>query len=144
VQVPCLRAVGSLSRIFPAKESKVIHPLVHQLRNTDPEVAAEAARALGKFAQSSNFLHLEHSKAIVDANAVPLLAQLISSDHDKDIQVPALILISYLAIHVGDNNVFREYSILKTLKNLARSSVAQIQSVQEVLFTALQYLELKS
>lgn len=141
LRLPCLKAIGCLSRTFPARETKVIEPLVHQLSHTELVVAGEAALALQKFARMDNFLHLEHSKTIVDAGAVPHLGRLVSID-DKDVQVPALILLCYLAMNAGNSEVFRETATLKTLKTVSRTNVSQIQSVSELLPMAMQHLEL--
>ncbi|KAH7300795.1 hypothetical protein KP509_24G078900 [Ceratopteris richardii] len=141
LRLPCLRAVGCLSRTFPARETKVIGPLVHQLSHTELGIAGEAAQALQKFAQTDNFLHLEHSKAIVDAGALPHLVRLVSSE-DKDVQMPALMLLCYLSMNAGNNEVFRETATLKVLKGLLRTSVCQIQAVNEILPAAMQHLEL--
>lgn len=142
LQVPCLKAVGCLSRTFPARETKVIELLVHQLSHTEVAVVGEAVLALQKFAQAANFLHLEHSKTIVDAGAVPYLRCLLSMD-EKDVQVPAIILLCHLAINAGDSKVFREAASLKMLKTAARSAnLLQVQSVNELLPKAIHHLEL--
>ncbi|MCO5609804.1 hypothetical protein L7F22_064036 [Adiantum nelumboides] len=142
LQVPCLKAIGCLSRTFPAKETKaVIELLVRRLTHLDFEVAAEAVLALQKFSHTDNFLHLEHSKTIVDANAVLHLVHLVAIE-DEDVQVPALILLCNLAIDVGNNDAFRTANVIKALKSVARSTISQIQSVREVLALAVRQLEL--
>ncbi|KAI5080228.1 hypothetical protein GOP47_0005707 [Adiantum capillus-veneris] len=142
LQVPCLKAIGCLSRTFPAKETKaVIELLVCQLLHVDFEVAAEAVLALQKFSHTDNFLHLEHSKTIVDSNAVPHLVRLVAIE-DEDVQVPALILLCNLAMDAGTNDAFRATNVVKALKAVSRSSISQIQSVREVLTLAMRQLEL--
>ncbi|MCO5609313.1 hypothetical protein L7F22_063539 [Adiantum nelumboides] len=141
LRVPCLRAIGCLSRTFPARETQVIEPLVRQLSHVDLVVAGEAAHALEKFAQTGNFLHIEHSKTVVDLGALPHIVRLVSID-DTDVQVPALILLCFLAMNAGNVEVFRETGALKVLKSFLRTSVSQIQSISENLPVAIQHLEL--
>ncbi|KAE8688333.1 F-box protein [Hibiscus syriacus] len=77
LQDPAIKSVGSLARTFPARETRVIGPLVKQLDNKDQEVAVEAAIALQKFACPDNFLCMDHSKSIIEFNGVPPLMRLL-------------------------------------------------------------------
>ncbi|KAJ0864565.1 putative armadillo-like helical protein [Helianthus annuus] len=55
-EIPAIKSIGSLARTFPARETRVIGPLVKQLSHQNPDVVTEAAIALGKFASPDNFL----------------------------------------------------------------------------------------
>ncbi|CAI0390403.1 unnamed protein product [Linum tenue] len=68
--VAALQSIGSLARTFPARETRVIGPLVNHLNNRSQEVAAEAAIALAKFTCEENFLCEAHSKTMIEFNAV--------------------------------------------------------------------------
>ncbi|CAN1294278.1 hypothetical protein LINPERPRIM_LOCUS22393 [Linum perenne] len=70
LKVPAIKAIGCLARTFPARETRVIKPLVEQLGNMTVDVATEAAIALTKFVCKDNFNHEEHSKAIIEFNGV--------------------------------------------------------------------------
>ncbi|RZC87141.1 hypothetical protein C5167_042070 [Papaver somniferum] len=65
--IPCMRAMGNLARTFRATETRIIGPLVKLLDEREADVSREAAIALSKFACSENYLHMDHSKAIINA-----------------------------------------------------------------------------
>ncbi|KAF8013316.1 hypothetical protein BT93_I1227 [Corymbia citriodora subsp. variegata] len=71
LQVPAIKSIGSLARTFPAKETRVLVPLVSQLNHSDQDVATEAAISLGKFLSPDNYLHKEHARAIIESRDVP-------------------------------------------------------------------------
>lgn len=73
LRIPAIRAIGSLARTFPARESRVLRPLVEQLSHGNQDVAAEAACSLGKFACPDNYLCVEHCKSIIEFKGVPPL-----------------------------------------------------------------------
>ncbi|KAG6491254.1 hypothetical protein ZIOFF_052591 [Zingiber officinale] len=75
--VPCIVALGCLSRTFRATETRIIAPLVKLLDETESIVSKEAAIALTKFACSDNYLHLDHSKAIIKTGGTKHLVQLV-------------------------------------------------------------------
>ncbi|CAD6218382.1 unnamed protein product [Miscanthus lutarioriparius] len=58
---------GCLSRTFRATETRIIGPLVKLLDEREADVSREAAIALTKFACTDNYLHVDHSKAIISA-----------------------------------------------------------------------------
>ena len=58
--MPVIKAIGRLARTFPARETRIISPLVLQLGDKNVDVATEAAIALGKFVCPKNFNCLEH------------------------------------------------------------------------------------
>ncbi|OMO75182.1 Armadillo [Corchorus capsularis] len=70
-QIAAIKSVGSLARIFPAREStRVIGALVSLLDNRHLAVASESTIALQKFTCEKNFLHEEHLKSIEESSAL--------------------------------------------------------------------------
>ncbi|MCO5587247.1 hypothetical protein L7F22_041194 [Adiantum nelumboides] len=120
LQVPCIRAIGCLSRTFPVRETRVVKPLVKQLENTSDNVASEAVMALEKFACTENFLHKEHSQAIVEASAAPPIVQLIYFGEGQA-QISAVILMCYLALHVGESDELAKAEPLPALKGFTKN-----------------------
>lgn len=140
LQTGAIKSIGSLSRTFPARESRVICPLADQLNNKDPEVATEAAIALGKFASSENFLCHEHSKAIIEFNGVlPLLRLLRVSE---TAQVHGLTLLCYLAINGSDNEALEQARVLTALEGVDRAVFAQQPELRELIAKAIYHLSL--
>ncbi|XP_022762550.1 uncharacterized protein LOC111308489 [Durio zibethinus] len=77
-QIPAIRSIGSLARIFPSRETAgVIGPLVSLLHNRHLTVATEAAIALQKFLCPENYLHIEHWKSVIECISFPALMRLI-------------------------------------------------------------------
>ncbi|XVE48594.1 hypothetical protein DITRI_Ditri01bG0014100 [Diplodiscus trichospermus] len=100
LQVPAIKSIGSLARIFSEKENHpVISVLVSQLDNEHQEVQTEAAIALQKFACEDNYLHKEHSKKMVEFNAVQPLVRLLRDGRGRRQQLHGLLLICYIAIN---------------------------------------------
>uniref|UniRef100_A0A0D6R601 Armadillo repeat-containing domain-containing protein n=1 Tax=Araucaria cunninghamii TaxID=56994 RepID=A0A0D6R601_ARACU len=141
LQIPALRAIGCLARTFPARESRIIRPLVKQLGHMNPLVGGEAATALQKFADPGNFLHTEHSKGIIESGGVASLVRMLKLE-EKEAQVAALILLCYLAIHVGNSEALEQAKALSALELVSRTSISQSQSVKELLHQAIKHLEL--
>lgn len=141
LQIPALIAIGCLARTFPARESRIIKPLVKQLGHRVPSVAAEAATALQKFAHPTNFLHTEHSKGIIESGGVPPLIRLLKSE-DKDAQLPALVLLCYLSMHAANSDALGNAKALSALELASRTSIAQTQLAKELLPKAIKHLEL--
>ncbi|KAL3634293.1 hypothetical protein CASFOL_021347 [Castilleja foliolosa] len=77
MQIAAIRAIGCLVRTFPARETRVIEPLIQLLDHRDQEVGAEAAGVLGKFACSDNFFRVEHSKIIIESGGLGPLVRLL-------------------------------------------------------------------
>ncbi|KAG4208494.1 hypothetical protein ERO13_A03G136000v2 [Gossypium hirsutum] len=140
LQVPAIRSVGSLARTFPARETRVIGPLVTQLGNKDQEVAVEAAIALQKFASPENFLCMDHSKSIIEFNGVPPLMRLLRSG-DKA-QLHGVVLLCYLAIHAGDNDALEQARVLTALEGADRTVVGQHPDLKELVTKAIYQLNL--
>lgn len=141
LQIPTMKAIGYLARTFPERECRVLRSLVKQLGHRDPYVAAEAATALQKFANPDNFLRIEHSKGIIDLGGVPLLMGILKSV-EEEVQVPALVLLCYLAIHVGNSEALEQAKALTAMELASRSFNGQLLSVRELLLKAIKHLEL--
>ncbi|KAB1199455.1 DNA replication licensing factor MCM6 [Morella rubra] len=75
--IPCIKAIGNLARTFRATETRMIAPLVPLLDEREAEISREAALALTKFACTENYLHHDHSRAIIDAGGPRHLVQLV-------------------------------------------------------------------
>ncbi|RZS27578.1 hypothetical protein BHM03_00061077 [Ensete ventricosum] len=140
LQIAAIKAIGCLARTFSAKETKVLRPLVLQLGHWNPEVAAEAAKALGKFANLENFNRVEHSKTITEFAAVPALMRLHRSGEKA--QLPAVILLSYLALHIPKSEALERAKVLGALQSVTRSPLAQDSSLRDMLPRAIYHLEL--
>lgn len=113
--IPCIKSIGCLARTFPARETRLILPLVKHLDHRELSVSGEAATALSKFACRENYLHMEHSKAIIESSSAPHLVQLVYFGEGMA-QVPALILLCYLALHVGDSEALAKAEALSALE----------------------------
>ncbi|CAK9142246.1 unnamed protein product [Ilex paraguariensis] len=137
---PAIKAIGSLARTFPAKETRIIGPLVAQLGHRNADVATEAAIALGKFVNPDNFNCLEHSKAIIEFDGVPKLMKLLRSN-DRG-QVPELVLLCFLAIHVGNSKALEQARALNVLEGAARHTPAQSPDLRELFAKAIHHLTL--
>lgn len=140
LQIPAIKSIGSLARTFPARETRVIGPLVAHLSHRNQEVATEAAIALQKFASPQNFLCMEHSKAIIEFNAVPPLMRLLRCN-DRT-QLHGLVLLCYLALHAGNSEALEQARVLTALEGADRTVVAQHPELKELVSEALYHLNL--
>lgn len=140
LQIPAIRSIGSLARTFPARETRVIGPLVTQLGNRDLNVATEAAIALGKFACPDNFLHTEHSKTILEHNGLPRLLGLLRGGEQS--QLHGLILLCYLALHGGNGNASEQAKVLTVLEGADRTVLVQHPELKELVAKAVYHLTL--
>ncbi|WOL09695.1 hypothetical protein Cni_G18448 [Canna indica] len=111
--IPSITALGCLSRTFRATETRVIAPLVRLLDEREALVMREAAVALTKFSCTENYLHVNHSQAIIDAGGVRHLIQLVLLG--EQVQLEALILLCYIANHVPDSHELADAEVLNTL-----------------------------
>lgn len=110
---PCVTALGCLSRTFTASETRVICPLVELLDDREIPVMKEAVVALTKFACTENHLHVNHCKAILDAGGARHLVQLVYLG--DQLQIEALILLCYIALHVPENEELAQAGVLAVL-----------------------------
>ncbi|KAF5184135.1 armadillo repeat only [Thalictrum thalictroides] len=140
MQIPAIKAIGSLARAFQARETRVLRPLVTRLDHRNLEVATEAVIALGKFACPENFLCVQHSKAIIEFGGVsPLLRLLRVSERA---QLYGLILLCYLALHVGNSEALDQSKALSALEGASRAPMSQHLLLRELLPKAIYQLGL--
>ncbi|KAL2492544.1 armadillo repeat only 4 [Abeliophyllum distichum] len=140
--IPATKAIGCLARTFPAKETRIIEPLVALLGHRNPEVAAEAAKALGKFVRDDNFNRKEHSMAIVEFNGVPKLMNLLRTGDRSQLQLHELVLLCNLAINVGNRKALEQERALSVLEGAARHAVMQHPDLRELFSKAIHQLTL--
>ncbi|CAN4083435.1 unnamed protein product [Withania somnifera] len=140
--VPCVKAIGSLARTFRATETRMITPLVKLLDEREAEISKEAATALTKFASSANYLHLDHSKAIINAGGAKHLIQLVYFG-EQIVQSPSLLLLCYIALHVPDSEELARAEVLTVLEWASKQSyLIQDEEVESLLQEAKSRLEL--
>ncbi|KAF5961884.1 hypothetical protein HYC85_003093 [Camellia sinensis] len=141
--IPCIKAIGNLARTFRATETRMISPLVKLLDERETEVSREACLALAKFACSDNYLHLDHSKAIINAGGAKHLIQLAYFG-EQIVQNPALVLLCYIAMHVPDSEELAEAKVLTVLEWASKQPhlIQQDEAVEELLQEAKSRLEL--
>ncbi|OAY77835.1 hypothetical protein ACMD2_03196 [Ananas comosus] len=140
--VPCVVALGCLSRTFRATETRIIGPLVRLLDERDGIVSKEAAAALTKFACTDNYLHLDHSKAIIAAGGAKHLVQLVYFG-EQVVQIAALTLLSYIALHVPDSEALAQAEVLAVLEWASKQgNMMQDPTVENLLPEAKIRLEL--
>lgn len=141
LQVPCIKAIGCLSGIFPLSRTGVVKLLVRQLEATTESVAAEASMALEKFVSKENYHRVEHSKAIVEAMGVPLIVQLIYFGEGQG-QISAVKLMCYFALHFGDTKALAVAEALPALKGLTKSTALhQHPFLEELVADAIMRLQ---
>lgn len=140
--IPCIKAIGNLARTFRATETRMIGPLVKLLDEREAEVSREASIALTKFASSINYLHLDHCKAIISAGGTRHLIQLVYFG-EQIVQVSALVLLSYIALHVPDSEELAQAEVLTVLEWATKqSNMNQDETIETLLEEAKSRLEL--
>ncbi|XVE48587.1 hypothetical protein DITRI_Ditri01bG0013400 [Diplodiscus trichospermus] len=148
LQVPAIKSIGCLARIFYERENHhVIGVLVSQLDNGDQEVATEAAIALQKFACEDNYFHKEHSKKMVEFNAVQPLVRLLRDGGSRQ-QLHGLLLMCYIAINADYSEAMEQARFRTAFEELLATNrgflsvVSQNPELNELIPKALQYLTL--
>ncbi|KMZ70343.1 Armadillo repeat only 2 protein [Zostera marina] len=141
--VPCIIVLGCLARTFRATETRIIGPLVRLLDDREPEVMEEAAIALSKFACTENYLHLDHSKAIIAAGGAKLLVQLVYLG-DQEVKLQALALLCYVAFYVPDSEDLAQAEVLAVLEWASKQGPTSVQNqtIETMLPEAKSRLEL--
>lgn len=140
--IPCIKAIGCLARTFRATETRIITPLVKLLDEREGEVSREAAISLTKFACSENYLHLDHSKAIINAGGPKHLIQLVYFG-EQIVQMSSLILLCHIAMNVPDSEALAQAEVLTALEWASKQGyMVQDQTLDEVLPEAKSRLEL--
>lgn len=140
LQIPAIRSIGSLARTFPARETRVIGPLVAKLGSRHVDVAAEAAISLGKFVCPENFLCMEHSKTVIEFNGVPLVLKLLREN--EKIQMYGLILLCYVALHAGSSEIVDQARVLTVLEGADRTMIGLHPELKELVGKAIGHLNL--
>ncbi|XP_019196174.1 PREDICTED: uncharacterized protein LOC109190178 [Ipomoea nil] len=105
--IPSIRSIGNLARTFRATETRIIGPLVALLEDREPEVISEAAIALNKFACDDNFLHVNHSKAIIQGGGTKSIIPHIYFG-EQMVQIPSIILLCYIAMSIPESEQLAE------------------------------------
>ncbi|KAJ0974296.1 hypothetical protein J5N97_016261 [Dioscorea zingiberensis] len=140
--VPCIVTLGCLSRTFRATETRIIGPLVGFLDDREEVVLKEAAVALGKFACTENYLHQDHSKAIIKAGGAKHLIQQVYFG-EQGVQMAALVLLCYIALHVPDSEELAQAEVLTVLEWASKQAfMVQDPKVEELLHESKGRLEL--
>lgn len=140
--IPCIKVIGSLARTFRATETRIIGPLVRLLDEREAEVSKEAADSLAKFASNDNYLHLDHCKAIISFGGVKPLVQLVYLG-EPPVQYSALVLLSYIALHVPDSEELAKAEILGVLEWASKQpNMAHDEAIEALLQESKSRLEL--
>ncbi|KAH7859281.1 hypothetical protein Vadar_034035 [Vaccinium darrowii] len=113
--VPCLKAIGNLARIFRASETRIIRPLVQLIGEGAEYYSREACIALAKFTCPENYLHVEHSKAIIAAGGANRLIRLTYFG-EQIVQSPAIFLLCHIVMHVPESRELAEANVLSVLE----------------------------
>ncbi|CBI23366.3 unnamed protein product, partial [Vitis vinifera] len=134
LQIPAIRALGSLARTFSARETHVIRALVARLSHWDHDVAMEAAIALGKFACQENYLNAEHADSIIKFGGVTPLMKLMRVNEQT--RLHGLILLCHLAIHSGNSESLEQARVLTILEGVQHPMMAQHPDLRELVLQA--------
>lgn len=140
LQIPAIKAIGSLARAFQARETRIIGPLVTRLGHWNYNVATEAIIALEKFACPDNFLSVQHCKAIVEFGAVSPLLMLLRTNERA--QLHGVTLLCYLALNVGNSEALVRSSALSALEGTSRVAVSQDPVLRDLIPKAIYQLEI--
>uniref|UniRef100_A0ACD5YFK7 Uncharacterized protein n=1 Tax=Avena sativa TaxID=4498 RepID=A0ACD5YFK7_AVESA len=140
--IPCIISLGCLCRTFRATETRIIAPLVKLLDEREADVSREAAMALTKFACTENYLHVDHSKAIIEAGGAKHLVQLVYFS-EQVVQLAALTLVCYIAHNVPDSEELAQAEILTVLEWASKQAyMMQDPTIENLLPEAKIRLEL--
>ncbi|KAL8091490.1 uncharacterized protein LOC141692690 [Apium graveolens] len=140
--IPCINAIGNLARTFKATETRMIGPLVKLLEDGEAEIAKAASIALTKFACTDNYLHIDHSKAIISGGGAKHLIQLVYFG-EQIVQTSAVILLCYIALHVPDSQELAQAEVLTVLVWASKQPfLTQYETVSTLLEEANSRLEL--
>ncbi|KDO69508.1 hypothetical protein CISIN_1g041643mg [Citrus sinensis] len=140
LQTPAIRSIGCLAKTFPAKEKRMIGPLVALLSNRNVDVATEAVIALSKFVSPDNFNRSEHSKAIIEFDGVPPLMRLLKISDRA--QVHGLVFLCYLALSAGNSKALEQARALNALEGAARTVLPQHPELRDLFAQAIYHLTL--
>ncbi|KAK4394609.1 hypothetical protein Sango_1615200 [Sesamum angolense] len=140
--IPSIRSIGNLARTFRATETRFIGPLVRLLEDREPEVIAETAKALNKFAGPENFLHDTHCKSIINAGGTKHLVPLVYFG-EQMVQIPSFILLCYLAMHVPESETIAQDDVLIVLEwSTKQSTLMQDEDIETLVYESKKRVEL--
>ncbi|VVB10094.1 unnamed protein product [Arabis nemorensis] len=141
--IPCVRSIGNLARTFKSAETHLIVPLIKLLDDGEPDLAAEAAIALAKFATEDNFLGKDHSRTIINGGGTKLLVQLAYFG-ENGAQIPAMVLLSYVAMNVPDSEQLANDEVLMVLEWASKQTnvIEEDEDMEALLYEAKSRLEL--
>ncbi|KAL0355996.1 UNVERIFIED_CONTAM: hypothetical protein Sradi_4046500 [Sesamum radiatum] len=133
---------GNLARTFRATETRFIGPLVRLLEDREPEVIAETAKALNKFAGPDNFLHDTHCKSIINAGGTKHLVPLVYFG-EQMVQIPSFILLCYLAMHIPESEMIAQDDVLILLEwSTKQPNLMQDEAIETLVFESKKRVEL--
>ncbi|KAL3634285.1 hypothetical protein CASFOL_021339 [Castilleja foliolosa] len=138
MQIAAIRAIGCVAQAFPARETRVIEPLIQLLDHRDQEVGAEAAGVLGKFACSDSCLCVDHSKTIIESGGVDPLVRLLRGSEKA--MLNGLVLMCYLAINVGKSYELELAAVLNVFEEAGPGFVDQHPELKELITQANHHL----
>ena len=141
LKIPAIQSIGSLARTFPARETRMIQPLVEKLGSSNQEVAVTAVISLQKFVCPENFLCAEHSKNIIEYGAVPLLMKLIRN-FEQQVQLQCLVLLCYLSMNASNHEQLEQAKVLTVLEGAERLASLQNPELRELVSKAIYQLSL--
>ncbi|KAJ4877909.1 armadillo repeat only 4 [Raphanus sativus] len=141
LKIPAIRSIGSLARTFPARETRMVQPLVEKLGSSNQEVAITAVVSLQKFVCPENFLCAEHSKNIIEYGAVPLLMKLIRN-FEQQVQLQCLVLLCYLSMNASNHEQLEQAKVLTVLEGAERLASLQNPELRELVSKAVYQLSL--
>ncbi|CAF1715553.1 hypothetical protein YC2023_113067 [Brassica napus] len=141
LKIPAIQSIGSLARTFPARETRMIQPLVEKLGSSNQEVAMTAVISLQKFVCPENFLCAEHSKNIIEYGAVPLLMKLIRN-FEQQVQLQCLVLLCYLSMNASNHEQLEQAKVLTVLEGAERLASLQNPELRELVSKAIYQLSL--
>ncbi|KAK6160232.1 hypothetical protein DH2020_003613 [Rehmannia glutinosa] len=113
LSVAAVRAIGSLARTFPARETRVIGPLVEQLSHRNQD-------------------------SIIEFRGVPPIMRLLRGNERA--QLHGLILVCYLAIHAGKSDDLERAGVLNAFEGVERAIIAQHHKLRELIPQAIYHL----
>ncbi|CAM6040900.1 unnamed protein product [Sphagnum compactum] len=143
LQAPCAKALGSLAHIFPARDTAQITALTRALGSENSKVAAECAIALSKFANEENYLHLQHSKTILEQGATDHLVQLVSfgDEGDANGKIHALQLLCFLSLHAATSDDALAATLPALLRVRSSPLLTKHENIRPLLTNAISKLK---
>ncbi|CAA6655965.1 unnamed protein product [Spirodela intermedia] len=121
--LPCITAIGCLSRTFGRRRRGSLAPW-------------EAVIALTKFACTENYLHMDHSRAIINAQAAKPLVQLVYLGEPPSIRKEALVLLCYIVRHVPESEALTDNDdVISALRWASKNIFTEEEEEVEKLLT---------